>query len=141
MRNLFSFICDMTHSDRLAMKITTGGKPNKSSRQSWRTQYYACNDRLNLMSNYSTADNKMRTGFNRLLLLFMALCTPRLSRFKCKNKSYTFVCFFARSIPNIQPIPVCYISDEKNVDQYIIFEQGLCLLSYFSLHTVAMQAI
>ena len=28
-----------------------------------RTQYHACNDRLDLMSNHSAADNWMRTGF------------------------------------------------------------------------------
>ena len=34
---------------------------------------HACKDRLNLMSNHFTADNGIRTGFNRFLC--MALCT------------------------------------------------------------------
>ena len=38
-----------------------------------------CKDRLNFMSNHSTAVNRMRTGFNRLLC--MSLCKPRLPNF------------------------------------------------------------
>ena len=32
----------------------------EKNRHPWRTQYHACNDRLSLMSNHFTADNKMR---------------------------------------------------------------------------------
>ena len=71
----------------------------------------AFDDRLNLMSNHSTAD-EMRTGFNRLIC--MTLCTPRLPNlFKCKNKFCTFVWFSVRSVLNIQLISVCHISNER----------------------------
>ena len=67
----------------------------KKNRHSWRTQYYACIDRLNLMSDHSTADNGVRTGFNRLL---MALCTPRLSIFSQVQKYILSFCLVFRPI-------------------------------------------
>ena len=70
--------------------------------QIWRTQYHACNDRLNLRSSHFTADNGMRNGVNRSLC--MELCTPKAIKFYqsgCNNLSCTFFWFSIRNYLNI----------------------------------------
>ena len=85
----------MTRCNQLDIKIATGGKKKKKYRvffctffeqiwHPWRTQYHACNNQF-IMSNHFTADNGMRTGFNRSFC--MAWCSPRLPNlFKVQTK-------------------------------------------------------
>ena len=133
MTNLFSFIWDMTHSNRLDMKIATGGKPNKSTRL-----FCALWKKIGTLGAHNTMHvtidwiscqtiQPLIMGCGMVSIDCNAWHCVRQGcqkKFKVQKEILSFIWFVARSILNIQPIAVCHIWNERKQ----IFDQMYNLL-------------